>query len=99
MRKPYYLCITVGPILETLNMADSPVALWYASTMFSNLVARLCRALQEELSYTILTPNAPEELELDDQCHSTDGVGRFHDRIICWGQTEEMTKARTGVEG
>ncbi len=98
MRKPYYLCITVGPILETLNMADSPVALWYASTMFSNLVARLCRSLREELSYTILTPNAPEELELDDECHSTDGVGRFHDRIICWGQTEELTKARTAVE-
>ena len=40
-----YIGITIGPILQTLEEAGTPAALWFASSYFSDLTRRICQAL------------------------------------------------------
>ena len=39
-----YIGITIGPILQTLEEAGTPAALWFASSYFSDLTRRICQA-------------------------------------------------------
>lgn len=74
-----YVGITVGPIYDTILEASTPAALWFASSMFSDITKRICKAVTEEKSFLnvkLLSPYfAPEIREHD-------GVGKYHDRII-----------------
>ena len=40
-----YIGITIGPILQTLEEAGTPAALWFASSYFSDLTRSICQAL------------------------------------------------------
>lgn len=68
-----YIGITIGPIFDTLLLAHSPAAMWFASKLFSGLTETICRNLPKQVK--ILSPYFNGE-------SYTDGIGRYHDRII-----------------
>ncbi len=77
------LGITIGPISETLRLAKTSAMLWYGSAMFSRLTFLLC----QELWYTvpnvqILSPAISPDV-LATTGHAADGIGKYHDRILC----------------
>ncbi|MEE1518172.1 MAG: type III-B CRISPR-associated protein Cas10/Cmr2 [Lachnospiraceae bacterium] len=75
-----YIGITIGPIFDTICDATSPAALWFSSFFFSNITKSICDKLSssKELGEVIIySPYYNKEISLDD------GVGKFHDRIIC----------------
>ncbi len=77
MRK--YIGITVGPIADTLSEASSPVSLWFASGIFSDLTRRLCLEISRSKVFgrvQFFSPYFSEEID------DSDGVGKFHDRLI-----------------
>lgn len=79
MSEVKYIGITIGPICDTLADADSPAALWFASSCFSDVTRRLCAAITGPKGIegaVILSPYYSDAIPLDD------GVGKFHDRII-----------------
>lgn len=80
--------ITNGPIFDTIQEASSPVALWFASAVFSEYTRMLCSKITAEISDAlILSPYYDENSDL------SDGVGKFHDRIIFKSnETEEQLK-------
>lgn len=72
-----YIGITIGPIYDTLMEASTPAALWFASSMFSNITRRLCKEIKKEIADAeIFSPFFSEETQSDD------GIGKYHDRII-----------------
>lgn len=70
-----YTGITIGPIFDTLLLAHSPAAMWFASKMFSLLTENICRELSLYENTEIISPyfNDPTE---------DDGIGKYHDRVI-----------------
>lgn len=71
-----YVGITIGPIFDTLQLAESPAALWYASSCFSELARLLLCEISTQLpDATIISPYYSG-------VKYTDGVGRYHDRIL-----------------
>lgn len=71
-----YVGITIGPVFETLQLAETPAALWYASACFSELT----RVLLQQLTLTL--PDVKIIAPYYDGTKYTDGVGRYHDRIL-----------------
>lgn len=74
-----YVGITVGPIFDTICDASTPAALWFASSLFSDITKRICEA--------VTGPEGLEEVQIYSPYYSPeitmeDGVGKFHDRII-----------------
>ncbi|MBP3610161.1 MAG: hypothetical protein J6J42_07495 [Lachnospiraceae bacterium] len=74
-----YVGITVGPIFDTICDASTPAALWFASSLFSDVTKRICAA--------VTGPEGLEEVQIYSPYYSPeitmeDGVGKFHDRII-----------------
>lgn len=77
----YYVGITIGPIIETLLLASRPASLWCASAMFSWLSEDICnRALR--IGGDIISPYYPNEKSLEHYSVVSEGVGKYHDRII-----------------
>lgn len=74
-----YIGITIGPIFDTISDASTPAALWFASTLFSDITRRIC--LKLEATFIPLTIYSPF-LDENDKKGLTDGVGKYHDRII-----------------
>ena len=75
MRK--FIGITIGPIGDTMGEATSPGALWFASSMFSDITKRICEAIIQEFTDTVIySPYYDKNIKLDD------GIGKFHDRIL-----------------
>lgn len=77
-----YIGLTIGPILDTINLTSSPAALWAASYMFSSVSKCICRKLTEEYGVKleqIVTPYYEKDADL---LNKNDGVGLFHDRVI-----------------
>ena len=71
-----YAGITIGPIVDTLMLAHSPAAMWYASSMFSSLTEEICKNIKEDMpDGNIISPYYTNE-------RFNDGIGRYHDRII-----------------
>jgi CRISPR-associated protein Cmr2 len=66
-----YTAITIGPILETLNLTSKPAGLWAASYMFSELSKQICKQFPQD---DIVSPF----FESGERC----GAGLFPDRII-----------------
>lgn len=79
-----YVGVTIGPIFDAISEATKPAALWFASTMFSDLSRRLCFSIQdvfskdENMKLKIYSPY----LDNADKDRLQDGVGKYHDRII-----------------
>ena len=74
-----YVGITIGPIYDTILEASTPAALWFASSMFSDITKRICKAVLLEKNFsgvTLLSPYYAGDME------ENDGVGKYHDRII-----------------
>lgn len=72
-----YVGITIGPIFDTILDALSPAALWFASSLFSDVSRRICIQVRHEFSDAVIySPYFGQEIETDD------GIGKFHDRII-----------------
>ncbi len=76
--KEKYFGITIGPIFESISEATKPAALWFASTLFSDLSFRLCRAIRKEWGEAVVIC-APFFDGTEDM---KDGVGKYHDRIF-----------------
>ena len=70
-----YYAITLGPIIDTLQLTSSPSGLWAASYLFSSLSKNICNSLNERTK--IITPYFDDTL-----LSKKDGVGMFPDRII-----------------
>lgn len=72
-----YAGITIGPIVDTLMDASSPAALWFASSLFSDIARRICLEVKNEFrDAEIYSPYFGTDIQIDD------GIGKFHDRII-----------------
>lgn len=77
----YYVGITIGPIIETLLLASRPASLWCVSAMFSWLSEDICnRALH--IGGDIISPYYPNEKSMEHYSVVSEGVGKYHDRII-----------------
>ena len=79
--KEIFAAVTIGPILDTINLASSPSALWAASYMMSTLSKNICKKLVESGvdKNDIISPYYDPDDEL---LKRNDGVGLFHDRVI-----------------
>ena len=72
-----YVGITIGPIFDTICDASSPAAIWFASSLFSDITGRICEKVQNSMeNVKIYSPYYSTDVASDD------GVGKFHDRII-----------------
>lgn len=72
-----FIGITIGPIFDTIMDASTPAALWFASSLFSDITRRLCIEITEQFQdVKIYSPYFEKNIKIDD------GVGKFHDRII-----------------
>ena len=76
-----YIAVTIGPVLDTINLTSSPSALWAASYMMSMLSKNICLSLiaHEVNQEDIVSPYFDKDDELFNR---NDGVGLFHDRVI-----------------
>ena len=86
-----YIGITIGPILQTLEEAGTPAALWFASSYFSDLTRRICQALTIHMEGIQIYSPYYSETTVDN-----DGVGKYHDRILLTrqncGKSSPMSK-------
>ncbi len=76
-----YIAVTIGPVLDTINLASSPSALWAASYMMSMLSKNISLSLiaHKVKQEDIVSPYFDKDDELFNR---KDGVGLFHDRVI-----------------
>lgn len=85
-----YIGITIGPVVDTLQLAKKPGGLWYASYLFSYLSKSICSQLvKNDLYQKIVVPyfeidanNEIKDLQYFDINLSKMGIGLFGDRII-----------------
>lgn len=77
-----YFGITVGPINQTVSMTTSPAGLWFASTLFSDITRLLCSTIMDEFPETVELLSPYFDKENHEASFLTDGVGKYHDRII-----------------
>lgn len=90
-----YIGITIGPICDTLDDAATPAALWYASSIFSDITKRICEKLVGQDGFQevkIYSPYYSETIK------TNDGVGKFHDRIFFSTTSFEHDKLRQILE-
>lgn len=92
MRK--FIGITVGPVIDTLMLTATPAGMWAASYTFSLVTKKICEKLcsgeygfsmkdSDILSpYFIYDPKGNEE-KAKEYVARVDGLGLYHDRIIC----------------
>ena len=72
----FYAGITIGPIYDTISNASIPAALWFASSVFSDLTWRLCGKIMDTVpDVEIYSPYYQSDADCD-------GIGKYHDRII-----------------
>jgi len=100
MAEKNYIGITIGPILDTINLTASPVALWASSYLFSMLSRTICKLLVNGIpeknisgipAEDIITPFYDESEEL---LQKNDGVGLFHDRIIFAAEETKLAEMK-----
>ena len=78
-----YLGITIGPIIDTLDKANTPASLWFASAIFSHISFKLCEKIKEKFQLTGKEILSPFFANIDEGCNFIDdGVGKYHDRVI-----------------
>ena len=84
-----YIAVTIGPVLDTINLASSPSALWAASYMMSMLSKNICSVLLDKgiPQENIVSPYFDTN---DNLINRDDGVGLFHDRVIFKAETFDI---------
>lgn len=93
----YYVAITIGPIIETLLLASRPASMWCASAMFSWLSEDIChRALR--MGGDIISPYYPKEKEATQYSVVSEGVGKYHDRIIFKLYAKDIGSLKASIE-
>lgn len=97
MTETTYIGVTIGPITDTLMLAEKPGQLWTASNLFSSLTQELCAALVEQglcRPTDIITPYYPDTSEplYDDLLQRRDGLGLFHDHIIFRAEKDAISQ-------
>ena len=96
-----YIGVTIGPIFDVMNLANTPASLWASSYLFSYLSKCICEELVKRgvLQEDIIAPY------YDSTCHIIDdmakeGVGLFHDHIVFKQKNfplEKMSEVRTAA--
>ena len=96
-----YVGITIGPIYDTLLEASSPAAMWFASSMFSDMTRQLCNEIDEQiLSAEHYIGKMYSPYYDRNEAKKAGAVGKYHDRIIFYttmpeepllGKLEEIT--------
>ncbi len=97
----YCVAITIGPIIETLNLSSRPASLWCASAMFSWLTEDICnKALAEfgDNEINIISPYYAEQTDSGNYSVMKDGVGKYHDRIYFTLSEENTESLRKRVD-
>ena len=91
MSENNYIAVTIGPVLDTINLASSPSALWAASYMMSMLSKNICSSLVDSgiPETDIVSPYFDRN---DKLIYRNDGVGLFHDRVIFKADNFDITK-------
>ena len=78
-----YVGITIGPIYDTLLEASSPAAMWFASSMFSDMTRQLCNEIDEQiLSAEHYIGKMYSPYYDRNEAKKAGAVGKYHDRII-----------------
>ena len=85
MRK--FVGITIGPIYDTIMDASSQAALWFASSMFSDITRRICVELKGENGFADAVIYSPY---FEAEQKQTDGVGKYHDRIFFSTESDDI---------
>ncbi len=97
-----YFGITIGPIIETLDLTSSPAGLWCASYMFSDITYQICCELEKELgndNLKIYSPYFPAEKN-SCSCQNTTGSSVSGSQLESSSQMREKRLERvipTGV--
>ena len=86
-----YVGLTIGPILDTISEATAPAALWFGSTLFSDLARRLRVGVEELAEEEGIYAPAFDEADRD---QLTGGIGKYHDRIIFKSNKDEQELKR-----
>lgn len=75
-----YAGITIGPIVEVLCETSTPAALWFGSSMFSDITRRVCLGIKNEWPEAQIY--SPYFDVTSAENYPSDGVGKYHDRVI-----------------
>ena len=87
-----YVGITIGPVVETLTLSSSPMALWFSSYLFSYISKNICKEL---ISRKIVTPDDFVVPFVSDEILSSYSyVGLYHDRIIISVNEPSLSKVQ-----
>jgi len=81
-----YTMLSIGPLYDTMILADNTRALWAASAMFSFLMRDVILTLKAENSDAFVVPNMSDEFS--DYLKDGQRVGLFHDRLILKGDKQ-----------
>lgn len=90
-----YVGITIGPIYDTILEASTPAALWFASSLFSDITKRICQAVTTETAFSSVQLLSPYYA---DDIRKNDGVGKYHDRIIFSAEVLEESVLKNILE-
>ena len=91
MEEIKYTAITIGPIIRTLQLARSTKAIWSASYLFSDIMKRIYKAVENEVGKeNILLPKTqnPDKKQK---------AGLFPDRIIFKGKLNDFEKLKSDI--
>ena len=87
-----YVGITIGPVVETLTLSSSPMALWFSSYLFSYISKSICKEL---INHKISTSNDFVVPFVNDEIlNSYSYVGLYHDRIIISVNEPSLSKVQ-----
>ncbi len=90
---PKFVGITIGPIFDTIMDASTPAALWFASSIFSDITRRICIGVEKNFENAkIYSPYYAKNI------HIHDGVGKFHDRIIFSTEQYDHVKLKSLIK-
>ena len=75
-----YAGITIGPIVEVLCETSTPAALWFGSSVFSDITRRLCLGIKKEWPDARIYSPYFDAASVEN--YPSDGVGKYHDRVF-----------------
>jgi CRISPR-associated protein Cmr2 len=84
----FYLGLTIGPIVSTLQSVRRTNDLWAASYLFSYIMKQMVNALRKE--HTFLIPYVKDESLFSEDL----GVGLFPDRFILSSENSQLAAVK-----
>ena len=86
-----YTILSIGPIYDTMQIADNTRAMWTVSFMFSYLMRETIRTLKDKHANDFLVPNVNND-GFKEYLNDGQRVGLFHDRLILKGEHADDVK-------